>query len=322
MAHFLNYSDYTIGWICALRVELLAARFMLDSKHEGIFPGKPGDDNDYIPGTIGGHNVVIVGLALKSTGTVSAATLAQSMRSSFPNIEYGLVVGIGAGVPGANLQPDIRLGDVIVGTPGDSDNEPQGVIGYELGKETLDGFVKTNWLCPTHRRLRNAIGRIRGDNEHDGKNTFITHLQSFNATPTGKRFSIPNQESDVLYEAETDNRLAAVEITRPPREISEPVVHYGLIASGDKLIRTAKLRDQLRDRYGIICFEMEAAGVMNTLPVAVIRGVSDYADSRKNDEWHHYAAATAAAYAKGLLLTIGPDTFRNPQPQPPPCELS
>jgi nucleoside phosphorylase len=256
---------------------------MLDSKHEGIFPGKPSDDNDYIPGTISGHNVMIVGLALKSTGTVSAATLAQSMRSSFPNIEYGLVVGIGAGVPGANLQPDIRLGDIIVGTPGDGNNEPQGVIGYELGKETVDGFVKTSWLYLTHWRLRNAIRRIRGDNEHDGKNTFITHLQKFNATPTGKRFSIPNQESDVLYEAETDNRLATVEITRPPRKISEPVVHYGLIASGDKLIRTAKLRDQLRDRYNIICFEMEAAGVINTLLVAVIRGVCDYADSHKND---------------------------------------
>jgi nucleoside phosphorylase len=60
---------------------------------------------------------------------------------------------------------------------------------------------------------------------------------------------------------------------------------------------------------------MEAAGLMNTLPVAVIRGVCDYADAYKNDKFHHYAAATAAAYAKGLLQVIGADPSKNPQPR-------
>ena len=51
---------------------------------------------------------------------------------------------------------------------------------------------------------------------------------------------------------------------------------------------------------------MEAAGIMNTLPVAVIRGISDFGDSAKNDEWHLYAASTAAAYAKELLEILDP----------------
>jgi nucleoside phosphorylase len=321
MAHLLNYDDYTIGWICALRVEVLAARFMLDSKHDGVFPGKFGDDNDYIPGTINGHNVVIVGLPPKSTGTVSAASLVQSLMTSFPNIRYGLMVGIGAGVPGTDLQPDIRLGDVVVAVPGEGANDAQGVVGYELGKETVDGFVKTGWLYPTDRRLQNALQKIEVEAEYTGKNAFITHLQAFKAIPTGKQFLYPVHESDVLYEAEKDTGLATEQIPRPLRESLEPVVHYGLIASGNKLMKNARLRDQLRDRYKIICFEMEAAGLMNTLPVAVIRGVCDYADSHKNDTWHHYAAATAAAYAKGLLLVIGAEPWRNPQPQSMPCEL-
>jgi nucleoside phosphorylase len=66
---------------------------------------------------------------------------------------------------------------------------------------------------------------------------------------------------------------------------SGPVIHYGLIASGNKVVKTAKLRDELRERYKIRCSEMEAAGLMNILPVAVIRGISDYADSHKNDDW-------------------------------------
>jgi nucleoside phosphorylase len=33
----------------------------------------------------------------------------------------------------------------------------------------------------------------------------------------------------------------------------------------------------------------------------VIRALCDYADNEKNDEWHEYAAAVAAGYAKHLL---------------------
>jgi len=316
MGPLLNYDDYTIGWICALQVEVLAARFMLDSRHDGVFPGKFGDDNDYIPGTINGHNVVIVGLPQKSTGTVSAACLVQSLVTSFRNIRYGLMVGIGAGVPGVDLKPDIRLGDVVVAAPGDDSKDAQGVVGYELGKETVEGFVKTGWLYPTDRRLQNAIGNVQMEAEFSGKNVFTTHLEAFKATPSGRKFLHPGPEIDLLYEAEKNAGQATYKlIPRRPRDSLDPVVHYGLIASGNKLIKNARLRDELRDRFRIICFEMEAAGLMNTLPVAVIRGICDYADAHKNDKWHHYAAATAAAYAKGLLQVIGADPSSNPQPQ-------
>ena len=43
---------------------------------------------------------------------------------------------------------------------------------------------------------------------------------------------------------------------------------------------------------------------MDLFPCLVIRGISDYADSHKNKIWQPYAAATAAAYAKELLLVI------------------
>jgi nucleoside phosphorylase len=49
---------------------------------------------------------------------------------------------------------------------------------------------------------------------------------------------------------------------------------------------------------------MEAAGLMNSFPCLVIRGICDYADSHKNSQWQAYAARTAAAYAKGLLSVI------------------
>jgi len=58
------------------------------------------------------------------------------------------------------------------------------------------------------------------------------------------------------------------------------------------------------ESYGILCFEMEAAGLMNSFPCAVIRGVSNYADEFKDDVWQKYAAMAAAAYAKELLSYI------------------
>lgn len=86
-----------------------------------------------------------------------------------------------------------------------------------------------------------------------------------------------------------------------------PKIHYGLIASGDKVIKHAQLRDKIADQLNkentgvCVCFDMEAAGLMNNFPCLVIRGISDYADSHKNDTWHDYATLTAAAVAKELL---------------------
>jgi nucleoside phosphorylase len=82
------------------------------------------------------------------------------------------------------------------------------------------------------------------------------------------------------------------------------VVHYGVIASGNELIKSAAERDWLGEELGAKCIEMEAAGLMNQFPCIVIRGICDYADAHKNDMWQKYAAAVAAAFAKELLSVI------------------
>lgn len=43
---------------------------------------------------------------------------------------------------------------------------------------------------------------------------------------------------------------------------------------------------------------------MDGFPCLVIRGISDYADSHKNETWQPYAASAAAAYAKELILVM------------------
>ncbi|RGP55653.1 hypothetical protein FSPOR_11992, partial [Fusarium sporotrichioides] len=81
-------------------------------------------------------------------------------------------------------------------------------------------------------------------------------------------------------------------------------VHHGLIASSNMLLKNAGVRDKWAAKAGVLCFEMEAAGLMNDFPCVVVRGICDYADSHKNDKWQGYAAMTAAAYAKELLEEI------------------
>lgn len=310
MGSELKYEDYTVAWICALPFEATAAMFMLDELHDGEFPLRSGQESIYTGGSLNGHNVVIACLPKGEYAIGAAARVVGQLRLCFPNITFGLMIGIGAGVP--SLEHDIRLGDVVVGTPEDTSG---GCVGYDLGKESINGFKLKGWLNAADPVLRSAIANIesraglRGD-------LFVQYLEVFRSDPRGSKFLHPGPENDLLYHAIRTNEL----VERSARDRHDPVVHYGLIASGNRVIKNAILRDELRDRHNIICFEMEAAGLMNTLPVAIIRGISDYADSHKNDKWQPYAAATAAAYAKGLLKVIHPGSLgippSNPLPKP------
>ena len=96
-------------------------------------------------------------------------------------------------------------------------------------------------------------------------------------------------------------------VSRPTRDETIPEIHYGTIASGNQVMRHGKTRERLRRESDILCFEMEAAGLMNNFPCLVIRGICDYADSHKNKRWQEYAALTAAAYAKELLYVMPDD---------------
>jgi hypothetical protein len=110
------------------------------------------------------------------------------------------------------------------------------------------------------------------------------------------------------------NRLSE-EVPRQPRPVDERTkVWYGKIGSGDRLMKNAEKRDELIAQvapHDILGLEMEAAGVMDVIPVGVIRGVCDYADEHKNKEWQPYAAAMAASYAKALLYKINPEPELN-----------
>jgi nucleoside phosphorylase len=306
-------AEYTVGWICALDCELAAARAMLDEIDEQILEQDPSDNNIYELGRIGSHRVVIACLPAGRYGTSSAAVVARDMSRTFTSIRIGLMVGIGGGAPSSLT--DVRLGDVVVSQP---EKTFGGVVQYDLGKTTKDGkFIRTGTLNAPPRVLLTAVARLRAI--HLGEESQIPKLLSEMLTKKPKMrstFIYQGAQCDRLYSANYDHVEAVNELdecqrcdpgkvlSRPPRVTEDPEIHYGIIASGNQVIKHALTRDRLREEFGALCFEMEAAGLMQDFPCLVIRGICDYSDSHKDKRWQHYASVTAAAYAKELLLVI------------------
>jgi nucleoside phosphorylase len=295
---------YTVGIICALDVEKAAVEATLDEVHDRV-PKAAGDDNAYTFGRIGAHNVVVACLPAGVMGKVSAAAVAKDMMHSFP-IKVGLMVGICGGVWSGKA--DIRLGDVVVSQP---DGAHGGVVQWDYGKMEKDGvFRRTGTLNKPPRPLLNAVQSLKA--RHMLRDSEANeHLAAmFGKYPRlADKFGHQGQEHDELFEAEYQhgdgNTCANCDRSRlcdrALRKDDRPQIHYGNIASGDQVVKDGPTRDRVAREEGILCFEMEAAGLMDAFPCVVIRGVCDYADSHKNKRWQPYAAATAACYAKELL---------------------
>jgi nucleoside phosphorylase len=301
----LRHADYKVGWICALPVEGAAAVAMLDETHSPL-PQAPSDDNSYILGRIGHHNVVIACLPLGRTGAHNAAAVACHMKRSFTALTINLLVGIGGGAP--SEEHDIRLGDVVVSQPGLRDG---GVVQYDFGKTVENGeFTYTNTVDSTPPALLATLGTMQIRNYMEG-NTWGRHLARL---PTHK-FTNPGPDYDLLFQYDYDHvgrsdceRCDPLKLVkRETRTSTDPVVHYGTIMSANRVMRHGATRERLRQQFNALCFEMEAAGLMNHFRCAVIRGICDYADTHKRKRWQPYAAATAAAYAKELLLLMPPE---------------
>jgi nucleoside phosphorylase len=155
MTRQLRRDDYTVGWVCALPVELAAAQEMLDEEHCDLeHDAADNDENLYALGSISGHNVAIVCLPAGRIGNNPAASVATQMRATFKKIRFGLMVGIGGGVPSA--EADVRLGDVVASQPYGTF---AGVVQYDMGKTTPSGFERTGSLNAPPQILLAAVAR-------------------------------------------------------------------------------------------------------------------------------------------------------------------
>jgi nucleoside phosphorylase len=270
---------------------------------------------------MGEHNIVIASLPSGKYGTTAATETAKNIISSLPQIRIGLLVGIGGAISRPDQGRDIRLGDIVVSQP---EGTSGGVVQYDLMKaRSNQAWERKGSLNKPPEVLLHALGRLQA--YHIIQPSIVPDLlQSLQAKwadqPRMKKksraFMHQGLNNDRLFKTKHDHVGeagtsctkcdASWEIQRDQRDTTDPEIHYGIIASGNILIKDAATRDRFAEFTGekALCFEMEAAGIMDSFPCLVIRGICDYADSHKNNQWQQYAAAVAAAYAKELLVYV------------------
>ncbi|WDK09299.1 hypothetical protein CGRA01v4_00577 [Colletotrichum graminicola] len=236
-----RHVDYTVGWICALHSELAASRAILDRQHRDLFK-IANDPNEYILGNIVGHNVAMACLPLGQYGTNNAAIVASNMRSSFPSIRVGLMVGIGGGVPGDGF--DIRLGDVVVSTT---------VIQYDLGKILPGERVQRTAIpkvAPHH--LLNAVAKLRALHESIPSGVPSILEEMFHHHPRmAQEYAYPSHCEDRLFNSTYDHgKLADCKHCDPlevqprlQRQNNLPRIHYGRVASGNQVVKDGRTRE-------------------------------------------------------------------------------
>jgi nucleoside phosphorylase len=223
------------------------------------------------------------------------------------------MVGIGGGAPSS--KNDIRLGDVVVSIP---EKGHTGIFQYDFGESEQDKpFKYTRTLDQPPQLLRTAVGSLEVDHEIDGNGIEGAITKVLEQNPNlKKKYGRPPDDTDILFQptvvhvggdsCDTCSIDEADIVDRELRQNDRTLIHYGTIASANTLMKDAILRNSLALRNNVLCFEMEAAGLMNGFSCLVIRGICDYSDSHKNKDWRGYAAMAAAAYAKQIVNSIRP----------------
>lgn len=299
--------EYQIGWICALPIEAAAAQEMLDESFGTLEEQDNADTNIYMLGRMGKHYIVIACLG-GQYGTTSATIVANNMMRTFSkSLRIGLMVGIGGGIP--SVANDIRLGDVVISYPTGTCG---GVLQHDMGKIGEDGkLTRTGSMNSPPRLLLAAVNKMRAA-ELTSDPCYISYIDKVvqKNRRTRRNFGRPDPRYDRLFQIQYDHPSDAAtcdgcsaewEVKRDEREDHEPQPHYGIIASGNTVIKHGGVRERLWKETSAMCFEMEAAGLIVDFPCIVVRGICDYSDSHKNKQWQGYAALVAASYTKELL---------------------
>jgi nucleoside phosphorylase len=186
-----------------------------------------------------------------------------------------------------------------------------------------DVFTVREQVLPAPGELfRNLVSAWKADaptRVEDPLAQHLSHLQQRLPDRTRGDFARPATR-DVLYQSHVVHHHNttckgctvhddALVVRRGGRSTgNSPVVHCGVIGSADTLLKNAKKRDRLRREHKLLCVEMEAAGIAqhgSRMDYLVVRGICDYSDTHKNDNWHKYACMTAAAVARSLVFVFG-----------------
>ncbi len=229
-------------------------------------------------------------------GIAQAAAATAQIISKCPYLEKVILIGIAAGQPNlSDKEKDVRLGDVVVGDK---------LIQYDHVKRT-DGNVEVRGdnIPPGDRELLSTIDILRSLQDHKGSGVSEKPWDDYISTGAGRIRSAARPSADKDPHTSIRDYKKGFVYERPD---DRPFVHVGTIGSANTLLKDGRYRDSLGKKHGMLAYEMEGAGVAIAAAAAGIgylniRGICDYADSNKNDDWQTYASVCAAAVARAIL---------------------
>lgn len=333
-----NRSGFEIAIICATKVEADAVEVTFDKVWDHKYGKAQGDTNAYTTGVIGDHNTVIA--YMPNIGKGAAGKVAGSFCSSFTGFRLALLVGICRGVPsgGADTRKELLLGDVVISNgivqydfgrrlPGKfkrkdtlDDNLGRPNLEIRTYLEKLQGWMGTKTLKNNMTKYLGAILEEADfkESRYPGPDRDMLFESAYRHKHRESEAYLLCTDCDQGEDSICDNALhascsvlgcdkarlihrARLDTAKEAMESPKPEIHYGKIASGDTVMRSGEDRDEIARSEGVIAFEMEGAGVWDSFPCVIIKGICDYADSHKSKEWQAYAAATAASCMKSFL---------------------
>ncbi|KAL4931898.1 uncharacterized protein BDV17DRAFT_255589 [Aspergillus undulatus] len=196
----------------------------------------------------------------------------MQLLSSFKSVKFGLLVGIGGGIP--SEEADIRLSDVVVGLP-TTRSTNGGMAHYDLRKATRGGKLeRTGCLNRRPQILATAVSKLRAIHQMEGSQTpsFVNVIGR--KYPRMRDLYTGHGHSDLLFEAgylhkrkrPTCSKCSTTRLVdRRERKSKEPVIHYGTIALGIKVIKDTQVRDRIGRKLGAYCVEMKLRACSTTI---------------------------------------------------------
>ncbi|KAF3805703.1 hypothetical protein GCG54_00005065 [Colletotrichum gloeosporioides] len=334
----LRREDFQIAFICAVGCEYEAVAFALDHIWDGEevqLGNAPEDYNKYTVGRIANHNIVV--LLLPGMGKVDAASAANRLRLSYTGIKLAILVGICGGVPEIGTDKELLLGDVVIsksivqydlGKQQPSNFVIKGTIEDSLGRPH-----------ESVRSVTAVLETDRGREKLQQRTAEILQSIQEKAGDRKCRYTQPKPEADLLFEPQylhrhpnhhpcecsehtvcdvalgTSCRDLGCDLSRlvsrrrlTKRKYDGTIAHelqivVGRLGSGDTVMKSGLDRDRIAkaQKPPLVAFEMEGAGVWDRFPCLIVKAVCDYADSHKNKDFQHFAAARAAAAARAIL---------------------
>lgn len=299
----INDESVSLVVVTALPIEQAAVKRILDDVDAEI--------DGFIFGSVSVGGVVAHRLAvgiLPQAGNTSAAAVVSDWSARFPNARHVVMVGIAGGIPSPNdPERHVRLGDVVVPDSG-------GVVEHDRGKVKHGEFEPLRGATPAPSSAFVSISRQLMGSAIAGEFPWVAVLEGRFSDPVWSR---PGPETDVLSDESGEPLVDAHPDPDNYRVAGVPRLLAGLIASGDLVVKDRSKRDELAS-LGASAIEMEGSGVAASAWVVergyfAVRGIVDYADGGKNNAWHPYGSAAAAAVLRTILDRKSPTTDEKPQ---------